>query len=529
MNLLKNYEFVKTPCSPGQELIFTATGLEVENPRFIATIYTVIFFGAAFMGGGIFSYAFLLLALPELIAKPDPDFTILREIAEHNEALDAQGGENEALEGGDSEDEDEDEDEDTPEMDEELFYSQVSRSASVGAQTRLGAITVPASVAHAKASKVTSHSYNPAVDMGHDLQNTLVIGKGGAGKGILLSNAIRYAQKANPALRVVGIDPKGAETEDGYWSVCHEVYRLQSFGKPPEIIAKWINESIDSFMALPPPKLLVIDECKHISQTLKRCNDKGQAFNLFWYRIESFTSLGDEQQTYVWAISQTAHTQDLAVSGGTRSMFRAIGLVHYKDPGYTQALVSTELIPVPKLGVNYIQDLIQESPVGRAFYCSKKFDWFPMPKLDNYSSLDRDTRTVLKATISATDSPVVEQAKQAVRIAPKPQLNGVQETSEVDFTELPKSIPQAAALKVVEHLVQVLNANADSLPISQALIVKNDTKLKKFKTKLGDDWVAFLRYWEEEGRISLEETPKGIRLDLPTNLDEQSWDEIISS
>ena len=309
-----------------------------------------------------------------------------------------------------------------------LKGSSESPRPSLGPITRLSALPVSASPVDAAeemnpAAGISEGAapppglYDVTADMGRDLQNTLIVGKGGAGKGILLSNGVRHALETHPRLKIVGIDPKGAETEQGYWRGCYQVFRKQTFGLAPESIAAWLNASIDQFMALPGPKLLIVDECKHLSQTLKRCNDKGQAFNLFWYRIESFTSLGDEQQTYVWAISQTAHTQDLAVSGGTRSMFRAIAIVHYKDPGYVHSLVGTTLIPEPKEGVGYVTELIKESPVGRAFYCSKRHHWFAMPTLQNYSTVDRDTRTEIAPAASSADSPIVGQVMQQGREA----------------------------------------------------------------------------------------------------------------
>ncbi len=39
-----------------------------------------------------------------------------------------------------------------------------------------------------------------------------------------------------------------------------------------------------------------------------------------------------------------------------------------------------------------IQSLCQKSPVGRAIFYGGLNEWFPMPKLPNYSGFDRDNR-----------------------------------------------------------------------------------------------------------------------------------------
>ncbi|NEQ32470.1 MAG: hypothetical protein F6K04_15950, partial [Leptolyngbya sp. SIO4C5] len=263
----------------------------------------------------------------------------------------------------------------------------------IGSNTRLNALPVAAELVHQQTALVQAGSgYNIADDMATHVQNTLIVGKPGSGKGILLSNALRAIQRRSPA-RIVAIDPKGSPDEQGYWQGCYKVFAEETLHWSPSRVAKWVNDCIDEFFQMQGPKLLVVDECKHLSQTLKRCDDKGASFKTFWYRIESFTSMGDATQSHVWCVSQTAHAADLAVTGGTRSMFRAVAIVTGEDVGYVDSLTSTKFIPPPKEGVSYVQELVGESPVNRAFYCSKQRDWFPMVPLNNYSNIDRDSRT----------------------------------------------------------------------------------------------------------------------------------------
>ncbi|NEQ33990.1 MAG: hypothetical protein F6K04_23875, partial [Leptolyngbya sp. SIO4C5] len=286
----------------------------------------------------------------------------------------------------------------------------------IGTNTRLNALPVAAEPLQPdSAIAQSSTGYNIADDMATHVQNTLIVGKPGSGKGILLSNALRAIQRRSPNTRIVAIDPKGSPDEQGYWQGCYKVFAEETLHWSPSRVAKWVNDCIDDFFQMQGPKLLVVDECKHLSQTLKRCDDKGASFKTFWYRIESFTSMGDATQSHVWCVSQTAHAADLAVTGGTRSMFRAVAIVTGEDVGYVDSLTSTKFIPPPKEGVSYVQELIGESPVSRAFYCSKQRDWFPLMPLSNYSNIDRDRRTRIEPEQNPREQ--LEAQYQAVQTA----------------------------------------------------------------------------------------------------------------
>ena len=239
---------------------------------------------------------------------------------------------------------------------------------------------------------LNSDGYSPVASMTDHIQNTAIIGKGGSGKGILLSNAIFEAARVNPGLKIVGIDPKNDPDETNYWSPCYKVFRKTTLNVDPDVIADWVNSAIDYYFQLPAPKLLIIDECRFLSQALQQCEDK-KAFSRFWYRVDSFTSLGDSQESHVWIVSQTAHAGDLGISGGCRSMFRCIALVTGEDPNYLEALTATRFVPAPPRGIKQLNQIIDDSPVNRAIYDSKQSSWLSLAKLNNYSAKDRDTRT----------------------------------------------------------------------------------------------------------------------------------------
>ncbi|MGF1514242.1 MAG: type IV secretory system conjugative DNA transfer family protein [Elainellaceae cyanobacterium] len=264
-------------------------------------------------------------------------------------------------------------------------------------------------------------AYNVAEDLAANTQNTLIIGKPGSGKGMLLANALRGVQRRSPNTRLFVIDPKGDQREQGYWTQGATVRAEQALEWEPAILARWLHDCMDEFASLPAPKLLVVDECKHLSSMLKTVDDRGKAFNRFWQRIEAFTSYGDAQGNHVWVISQVAHASDLNISGGTRSLFRAIALVSGEDLGYVDSLTATQIVSKPDGGNALVKELAKQSEVNRAFYDGKHMDWFPMPRLENYSDFDRDTRTVLRQQPTTKDrlEAAYEAAPTVATLTPK--------------------------------------------------------------------------------------------------------------
>ena len=282
---------------------------------------------------------------------------------------------------------------------------EVPQSSSIGTNTRLNAVPVAATTVEIPGATTTAVTI--ADDLGSHIQNTLIVGKPGAGKGILLSNALRTAKAQQPGLSIYVIDPKGDALEQSYWDGCDCVASKACAELMPIEVWEWVRSCIREFQMMKGPKLLVLDELRYLSNSFARCNDRQtKALDTFWYIVESFTSLGDAQRSHVWGVSQSTHTADLKVSGGTMGQFRVVALVNCADFGFYDTLVATSIVqrhPDP----DHLREVVaMRSPVHRIYYDSKFRKWFPLPELPNHSGRDRDKGIEDKSAGAApTDSP----------------------------------------------------------------------------------------------------------------------------
>jgi hypothetical protein len=135
----------------------------------------------------------------------------------------------------------------------------------------------------------------------------------------------------------------------------------------------------------------VVTELRFLSNTFARINDaRTKALDTFWYVIESFTSLGDATRAHVWGESQSCHTADLKISGGTLGQFRVIALVNTVDFGFYDTLSATNIVQKHPDPLHLRDSVAARSPVHRVYYDSKFRKWLPLPQLPNYSLRDRD-------------------------------------------------------------------------------------------------------------------------------------------
>ncbi|NER80929.1 MAG: hypothetical protein F6K42_15440 [Leptolyngbya sp. SIO1D8] len=278
------------------------------------------------------------------------------------------------------------------------FPMQEEQAGGIGVNTRLNALPVPAeslppeSFSDLNSGKPTENENQTiADDLGAHIQNSLIVGKPGSGKGILLSNALRVAKATHPKLKIYVIDPKGDPLEQPYWQGCDCVASKACQDLMPLEVWEWIQSCIREFQLIQGAKLLVIDELRYLSNTFARCNDKQtKALDNFWYIVESFTSLGDAQRSHVWGVSQSSHTADLKISGGTLGQFRVVALVNTVDFGFYDTLVSTNIVQRHPDPTHLREVIAGRSPVHRVYYDSKSRKWDALPELTNYSSRDRD-------------------------------------------------------------------------------------------------------------------------------------------
>jgi hypothetical protein len=279
-----------------------------------------------------------------------------------------------------------------------LLLPQAPNPARIGANTRKRAIDVPSTGVHTvidayKAPK--SVDFHLIARMASDLCNYLIVGVPGAGKGIIISNALDEIKKRHPGITLFYLDPKGDEKETGYFVGRVDVLkRAKARTMTPKEVVKWFRDCIKEFEAIAGDKLLVFDEATNVSGKFKAAGTS----DLNWFKdvLRGFISCGDSEGLRIWIACQNPHTEALLLDGGLRSQFTAIAIVTAKNLAAYGALISTKFIPQnQKLDGDQIEALSKESPVSRCFYHGGVNQWYPMPSLQNFSGFDRDTRQLL--------------------------------------------------------------------------------------------------------------------------------------
>jgi hypothetical protein len=289
-------------------------------------------------------------------------------------------------------------------------------------------------------SAVVAPVYDVAKDLGENPQSAIIAGVPGAGKGMITSNALRALKAKSPEIKIMVIDPKADPKEKAYWEGVCDVYRPRAFGAPtatPEDNTEWLLLRINEFKEMKGPKLLVLDEGLMVCQTLKlaklfdyQTTPDGKekavpidAFGIFKNFLTYISSLGDSSDVWLWLVTQVINAGDLGISGGMRSIFRAIGIVSPKNRHAVNTFFATGFVPYPPGGLPGAYRLMDESPVGRAFYDGKLDKWMSMPELTNHSGWNRDKRASTNA--KATNPPCAKEM----------QLKALADAGDVDGLE----------------------------------------------------------------------------------------------
>jgi hypothetical protein len=233
---------------------------------------------------------------------------------------------------------------------------------------------------------------NVAEDLGRHPYPALIIGIPGSGKGILHSNAIAALARFNPKYQRFGVDPKNDPKEDGYWERYHKTHRRRIDTLTPEQVAAWVDVVLDDWAKVSAPKVMVWDEFALTAKMLDACKEK-TVYNRFQFTMTALVSNGHSREEIIWAVSQNAHCVNLGFDGGQRSNFRAIALVASHNIASVSSLTSTTF--VGKISDGSLSALMRQSPCSRAVFDGKANQWFPMPQLENFSSWNRDTRSVI--------------------------------------------------------------------------------------------------------------------------------------
>lgn len=254
-----------------------------------------------------------------------------------------------------------------------------------------------------------------AAMVGKRIRNQLIVGIQGSGKGILLSNAIEQVQKYHPNRKIYLIDPKGDDKETGYWDGRVDyLRRSRIFRMQPEEVVKWITECFEEYQSIRGDVLLVLDEGTATVSSFK--NQKG-ALSWFKNKISHYVSLGDSDGKNFWIVVQNGDTSDLGITGGMRSQMVPYVIIDPEQASAYESVINLELLPKDKKpSSEAIREMAKRSPVKRALYHGTINEWLPMPRLENYSGFDRDSRTFFDSAMRLNDSVSAEE-KQSLRQA----------------------------------------------------------------------------------------------------------------
>lgn len=241
---------------------------------------------------------------------------------------------------------------------------------------------------------------NPAKVLAGDLKNSLIVGVPGAGKGLLISNAIGYVQERKDTT-VFYLDPKNDPKESGYFEGrVNHLYRLPKgiLKSTPYEVYDWLYKSLTAYEETPcstPKRLLVIDELTACMKKLAGVPAKvtGTLKGDAWLeeKIGVYVSSGDSFGITVWGVAQNGHNTGVGMDGGAKSQITPIAIISSKQLSASQALQKADFIPGDKkLSSEEIGVICSKSEIGRAIFHGGANKWFPMPTLPNPSGYNRD-------------------------------------------------------------------------------------------------------------------------------------------
>ena len=277
-------------------------------------------------------------------------------------------------------------------------------------------VTIPVAVVDTKAdTKAESQLRKMAT------KNLSILGLGGSGKGILVSNLMRWAKEANPSLRIMVCDPKADEREAGYWAAAEKLEALAVRDLEAEEVISWLDHCLDQYLTWIAQVekqggegLLIIDELLVLGHHCKK-----QKYNRIGSLILSIASLGDCLGRKIWVLTQTPYVGSVGLDLTSLSQIHWLTIVR-EDQNLKAWKQAANL---PDFSQESLAGKIAASPVKRAIAIGT--EWLSMPKLENYSSLCRDSKSTLISQSkeaeeqidwqSIKDNPVILKWQKAIK------------------------------------------------------------------------------------------------------------------
>ena len=308
----------------------------------------------------------------------------------------------------------------------------ISREKLIAHQPKLESVASSLGTSTYQQTNSTVDIYDPHAkskidiisEMVNPIGNFFIVGLGGSGKGIILSNALREIKRLYPNKKIFIINGKDSLKERGYFDGVveknqHKILHCET-AKPATVCA-WFEACVkeyDEFAAANNGALLIIDEGTIIGARLKAGNSTALGDKLI-----GVTSCGGDSNKNIWFIAQTpfagANGSDLSGLG----QLTPIAIVNKSNLAVLDIWKSAKIFK--KYDTETITELTEQSPRGRAFYFGRTTQWYSMQELTNYSGYDRDTEKYLPGF-----EPVDEKINQ-----PENSFTSEPETEEVNQTD----------------------------------------------------------------------------------------------
>jgi hypothetical protein len=258
-------------------------------------------------------------------------------------------------------------------------------------------------------------SFDLIGEMSKAPENILIIAPSESGKGIVIGNLIA-AFKASTDCSVTAIDPKGADTEGGFFAQCDRVHRFQSqrLGRD-EIITetkrgwKMFEDECIKWAGIK-PCFILIDEMLVIGGCFKKAGD-----TFLQDKIASLVSMGRSQRQFCWIATQYPQLDKLGIDGGIAGQMELLMIVREKNINLVKGWVKYDLTKLVKF--DDAVSCCDDSPVNRAV-CWRN-DWYPMPSMQNHSGFDRESNTWTIAPPASSQIVTPTDSPKAIPTAPK--------------------------------------------------------------------------------------------------------------
>lgn len=218
------------------------------------------------------------------------------------------------------------------------------------------------------------------------LKPTLIVGVPGAGKDILVWNAVELIKQSGKQVYVFTIDPKCDRSELPYFQGrVDKLYSLDFNNASPQECFEFLQEALkeyEEFDSKGAPKLLIFNELNLTTKVLKRVEG---AMGFLETKLTFYSSSGRSRGWIIWAISQTAHEKGLGFGGETRPIFIKVVLITLANPDAAVDILRAQIIAKEqKLPAQELKKLCDRSPVGVAVYHGSLQKWFPHVKMRDF-------------------------------------------------------------------------------------------------------------------------------------------------